>query len=207
MRNDHKVYKGQAYVRDEQTRQWGYCGWTRITVLRDGPNPLFEGVFVRDQDVYHVKLLSKYNMQKDLEDVDFEFDDIDETMVVYRDSDRFISQAKLSQRSFGIVSSDEANATLCAHDRLEFNQQVGEGSRGMGLDLFGRLIRRQDTGSIPTGGSRSQLASNVGNTNGCPTTRQVALVAAAADCSYVTANGNASNARSNIISIYNQVYH
>jgi hypothetical protein len=205
VRNDHKVYKGQAYVQDEQTKQWRYCGWTRITVLRDGSDPLFEGVFVREEDVYHVKLLSKYNLQKDLADVEFEFDDTEEKMVVYRDSDRFISQTKLLQRSAGIVSSYEANMTMCTHDRLEFNQQIGENPRGMGLDLMGRLVRRQDTGNIATGGSRAQLASTVGDTNGCSSTRQVALVAAAADCAYVTNFGNASATRSNIISIYNQV--
>jgi hypothetical protein len=148
-------------------------------------------------------------MQKDEEDVDFEYDGIEDKMVVYRDSDRFVSRAKLLERSVGgVVSSDEANTTTCAHDRLEFNRQITEQSQGLGFDLLNRLIRREDTGSgIATGGSRVQLGSTVGNTAGCPTTRQVALVAAAVDCSYINKNGNASTTRSNIISNYNKVYY
>jgi len=127
-------------------------------------------------------------------------------MIAYRDSDRFISQAKLLQRSAeGVVGLDEANATMCAHDRLAFNMQGPESSRGLSFDLFGRLVRRQGNDvSGTTGGSRAQLASSIGDTDGCPSTRQVALVAAAVDCTYVTNNGNSSATRSNIISIYNQ---
>ena len=213
MRHEHKIFKGLAYIRDEQTRQWRYCGWTRITILRDGSNPLFEGVFIKDEDVYHIKLLENYNRHRELDDATIGFDDTGEEMVVYRDSDRFFSQATLRQRSLdGTASLDETNTTICAHDRLEFNQQAGERSRGFEFDLHGRLVRRQgsgDTGGggLATGGSRDQLATTIGDIAGCSTTRQVALVAAAVDCSYVTKMGNASNTRSNVISIYNQVFH
>jgi hypothetical protein len=175
-------------------------------VLRDGSNPLFEGVFLKDGDVHHVKLLSKYNVQKDLDDVEFGAENPEETMVVYRDSDRFVQQGTLLGRSVGeALSTEEANSSMCAHDRLEFNMQ--DRSRGFGMDLLGRLVRRQDTGSgISTGGSRSALALTVGNTNGCETTRRVALVAAAADCAYVSKHGNATSTRSQIISIFNQVH-
>jgi hypothetical protein len=205
-RHDHKVYKGHAYVRDEYTKEWRVAGWTRIMVLRDGSNPLFEGVFLKDGDVHHVKLLSKYNVQKDLDDVEFGEENPEETMVVYRDSDRFVQQGTLLGRSVGeALSAEEANSSMCAHDRLEFNMQ--DRSRGFGMDLLGRLVRRQDTGSgISTGGSRSALAQTVGNTNGCETTRRVALVAAAADCAYVSKHGNATSTRAQIISIFNQVH-
>ena len=204
VRHEHKVYKGQAYIRDEQTKTWRHCGWTRITVLRDGSNPLFEGVFINDEDVNHIKLLSKYNNQKELDDVDVEEENPEETMIAFRDSDRFISQAKLSQRSSeGAVELEVANTSMCAHDRLGFNMQVAPSSRGLGFDLLG-LVRRQGDISGQTGGSRAQLVSTIGDTAGCPTTRGVALVAAAVDCSYVTKNGNSSSTRSHIISIYNQ---
>jgi hypothetical protein len=205
-RHDHKVYKGHAYVRNEYTKEWRVAGWTRIMVLRDGSNPLFEGVFLKDGDVHHVKLLSKYNVQKDLDDLEFGAENPEETMVVYRDSDRFVQQGTLLGRSVGeALSAEEANSSMCAHDRLEFNMQ--DRSKGFGMDLLGRLVRRQDTGSgISTGGSRSALASTVGNPNGCETTRRVALVAAAADCSYVSKHGNATSTRSQIISIFNQVH-
>ena len=210
VRQDHKVYKGEAYFKDELTKQWTSCGWTRIMVLRDGADPLFEGVFLKDRDVHHVKLLSKYNSQKDLRDLEFADEDPDNTMVVYRDSDRFLSQSTLLARSVdGTVSSEDANTTICAHDRLAFNMQSKEqGPWTLGKDIFGRLVRRQSSdvgGSLATGGSRSQLAATVGDTTGCQTTRRVALVAAAADCSYVTKYGNASATRAQIISIYNQV--
>jgi hypothetical protein len=202
-RQEHKVYKGETYVRDELSKQWREAGWTRIMVLRDGSNPLFEGVFLKDGDVHHVKLLSKYNAQKDIEDMEFEEEDPDETMVVYRDSDRFFQQGTLLGRSVGdALSAEEANSSICAHDRLEFNMQERSGFE---MDLLGRLVRRQDTGSVSTGGSRSALAATVGDTNGCETIRRVALVAAAADCSYVTKLGNATATRAQIISLFNQV--
>ena len=210
VRHEHRVYKGQAYYKDEVTKQWTSCGWTRIMVLRDGANPLFEGVFLRDGDVYHIKLLAKYNSQRGVDDLEFMDENPDETMVIYRDSDRFLSQAALLERSVeGTVSTEEVNSTICAHDRLEFNMQTrGRVPWSLGRDLLGRLVRRQGSdvgGGLATGGSRSQLASTVGNTAGCETTRRVALVAAAADCSYVTKHGNSTATRAQIISIFNQV--
>ena len=207
VRHDYKVYKGLAYVRDENTKDWRHSGWARITILRDGRKPLFEGVFIKDEDVHHVKLLSKYNSQKSLEDGDVGLLDADEIMVVLRDSDRLNSRANLLERSLdGTLSIAEANASICAHDRLNFNIESGNRVRRFGYDVFGRLVRRQgnDVGGT-TGGSRGQLASTIGHTNGCPTTRQVALVAVAADCTYVSKFANSSAARSSIISIYNQV--
>jgi hypothetical protein len=207
MRQEHKVYKGQAYIRDEQN-QWRSCGWARIMVLRDGASPLFEGAFVKDGNVHHVKVLSKYNSQKLVDDLEFINQSPDNTMVGYRDSDRFVKQTGLLGRSVdGVASQEETNASMCAHDRLKFNMQGTEKSWGA-MDLMGRLVRRQDI-SGNTGGSREQLAQTIGSTVGCPTTRRVALVAAAADCTYIQTNGNSTGTRSNIISIFNQVksYH
>jgi hypothetical protein len=181
-------------------------------VLRDGENPLFEGVFLKDDDVHHVKLLSKYNAKKAADDVDLEDLEPDETMVVYRDSDRYLAQALLIGRSFdGVASSEQANSSMCGHDKLPFNvqqnAQESETTWGFGLETLGRLVRRQSDvgGSLSTGGSQQSLAATIGDTNGCSTTRQVALVAAAADCTYVQNNGNSTATRSNIISIYNSV--
>jgi hypothetical protein len=207
-RHEHKVYKGEAYVRDEQTKSWRHCGWARITILRDGEKPLFEGVFIQDGETNHVKLLSDFNAGRDEGDVEFGENYSEDTIVIYRDSDRFVSQAALLARAVdGFDTAENANRSMCAHDRLAFNMQERGSSFTSAWDLFGRLRRRQSDvgGGIATGGSRSQLATTIGNTNGCSTTRQVALVAAAADCSYVSHFGNASAARSHIISIYNQV--
>jgi Metallo-peptidase family M12/Disintegrin len=208
IRQDHKIFKGEAYVRDEVTRQWRGCGWSRITILQDGDVPLFEGTFLKDEDVYHIKMLSTYMSHKEIDDAEVN-GEVDDTMVVYRDSDRFISQTQqLVQRSIeGVVSADETNMSICAHDRLEFNMQPRKrDNKAIGFDFFGRLVRRQSGGDISGNiGSitQSQLASTIGDTNGCPQTREVALVAAAADCSYVTRFGNSSSTRTNIISIYN----
>jgi hypothetical protein len=200
VRHEHKIFKGEAYIRDEETRQWVHCGWTRITVLQDGSEPLFEGVYIVDGDVHHVKIVSKYNMKKELDDAEVDVGDENGRMVVYRDSDRFVSQALVQRSVEGVVSSDQTNVSGCATDRLEFNMQAPVKRRGLGS-----LYRRQSDISGSMGGSQSQLASTIGNTNGCTNTRQVALVAAAADCSYVTNNGNASATRANLISVYNSV--
>jgi hypothetical protein len=207
VRHDHKVYKGLAYIRDEHTKAWRHCGWTRIMVLRDGSNPLFEGVFINDEDVHHIKLLSNYNLHREEEELNFEsLDDPDQTMVVYRDSDRVNAQQSLLSRSLETSwSPEEANVSMCGHDRLDFNIQGGELDSGFGLGIFNRFVRRQSDVGGTTGGSTSQLASTIGDTNGCPSTRQVALVAAAVDCSYVGRVGNSSATRSQIISLYNQV--
>lgn len=208
IRHEHKVYKGEAYVRDEETKSWRHCGWARITILQDGAKPLFEGVFLHDRDINHLKLLSKYMIGKEEADVGFGDDYPEDTLVVYRDSDRYISQARLSERALnGYARMEESNVSMCGHDQLEFNMQRSDQSFGSGWNLFGRLRRRQSDigGSLATGGSRSALAATIGDTNGCSATRRVALVAGAADCGYVTTLGNSSAARSHIISIYNQV--
>ena len=141
-------------------------------------------------------------MQKDEDDADVDVGDEHGRMAVYRDSDRFVLQRRRVQRSVDdAVSLDQANVSICATDRLEFNMQPGVTRRGLGS-----LYRRQSDTGGSTGGSRSQLASTIGNTNGCPNIRQVALVAAAVDCSYVTGNGNATATRSNLISVYNSVW-
>jgi len=202
IRHEHKIFKGEAYVRDQETRQWFHCGWARITVLRDGSEPLFEGVYIVNGDVHHVKVVAKYNMQKDEDDANVNVGDEHGRMAVYRDSDRYVLQRELVQRSVDeAVSSDQTNVSICATDRLEFNLQPGVTRRAIGS-----LNRRQSDTGGSTGGSRSQLASTIGNTNGCPNIRQVALVAAAVDCSYVTGNGNATATRSNLISVYNSVW-
>jgi hypothetical protein len=205
VRHEYKVYKGNAYVRDENN-QWNYCGWTRITILRDGEDPLFEGVFLHDGEVHHVKLLSDFNARREVDDVQFGIQNPSETMIVYRDSDRYFAQASLLGRSIGdIASANEANVTTCGHDLLTFNKGGGQAAPGSAWDFVGRLVRRQNDVSGNIGGSRAQLARTIGNTNGCPTTRMVALVGAAADCAYVAALGNSSSTRSNIISVFNSV--
>ncbi|EHK98165.1 putative Disintegrin and metalloproteinase domain-containing protein B [Glarea lozoyensis 74030] len=65
--------------------------------------------------------------------------------------------------------------------------------------LFGRQI----DGQLGGNSAGVNLASTVGQTQGCPTTRKVALVGIATDCTYTAGFNSTESVRNNIISVIN----
>lgn len=212
VREDHKVYQGKAWVVDRKgTGESVQVGWARIVVRRDGPYPLFEGVFTIFGDHHHILMMSNYIATRHEWDPRVEATS-DESMVVFRDSD--ISRAPIDsemKRSIGFETD-----LACSSDKLEFNtnphhpifqSEIRRDAGFWGAASFSSLLgKRQsiDGGSPGSGNSGGvNLASTIGNSAGCPKTRKVALVGIATDCSYTQAFSDQSALRSNVITQIN----
>jgi len=204
-RLQHKVFKGTAWVK--RANRWDNVGWARISIHRDGLEPLFEGHFTISHDHHHIKLSSHYKKTRLAEDPDVELRD-DEFMVVFRDSDMGVAgeHAELRKREAG---------PACVSDELGFNKRddhpVFAGMRARDeSNLFSTPVsslfgKRQLDNQPGTNGAGVNLVSSIGSTAGCPSTRKVALVGVAADCTYVQSfNRDKNQTQQNIISQINQ---
>ncbi|KAF1808827.1 hypothetical protein P152DRAFT_468737 [Eremomyces bilateralis CBS 781.70] len=195
-RQDHKVFKGSTWV--DGTR----AGHARIVVFRDGIYPLFQGSFDVGSNHHHVQLDSHYMSTKHEFDPQLDARD-DEYMVCFRDSDIATEQMHTELRR----SVEPSKA--CLSDGLEFNTQPDH-------PVYRAMLKRDDNfwgtpieslfgkrqiDSRPGGGNAGgiNLASSVGQTAGCPTTRKVALVGVATDCEYSKAFNSTESARLNVI--------
>ena len=209
-RHDHKVFRGNAWV-ELADRSWTSVGWARIYVHRDGIDPLFEGAFSVSGDHHHIKLRSSYLQTKHALDPHLEAGD-DEYMVVFRDSD--IGRESRSRTELRRSEGDEPS---CNTPALSFNSNPqhplfvpvsnpmlkrNEGSWGTAYIQSAFQRRQIDT----TGGGNSggvNLSSTIGSTQGCPTTRKVALIGVATDCTYTATFNSTDAARKNVIAQIN----
>ncbi|KAH8677336.1 ADAM protease ADM-B [Xylariales sp. PMI_506] len=213
VRSDHKVYKGNAFIHHPYHAEWIRVGWARITVHRDGVKPIFEGTFRIYGDHHHVQTSTNYVRTQHHEDPVIDIAD-DEYMVVWRDSDIMPDimpdDGTMGELKRGLVAS------TCESDQLDFNADFShpvyralesdDVSTVNGRRLFGRQI---DSGSLGGNSAGVNLSSTIGSTAGCPTSRKVALVGIATDCTYTADFNSSSSARANIIQVVNsasQVY-
>lgn len=200
----HKVYKGVAWLK--RGNRWDNVGWARIGIQQDGLEPLFEGHFTINHDHHHVKLASHYKATRLDEDPDVDLRD-DEYMVVFRDSDMgFLDEhSELRKRT---------PAVGCPSDELKFNTQddhpiyasMRARDASVGFTPISSLFGKRQLDTQPGGNSAGvNLESTIGSTQGCPSTRKVALVGIAADCTYVQAfNRDKNQTQDNIIRQMNQ---
>ncbi|KAL8772466.1 MAG: hypothetical protein Q9209_002418 [Squamulea sp. 1 TL-2023] len=207
-RNHHRVFKGESWVQMHDG-SWHSAGWARITVKRDGPDPLFEGAFTVGRDHHHVQLRSHYLSTKHDLDPDLERSG-DEYMVAYRDSDIFQGSSDGYDELKRSLGPDHS----CSSDALTFNNDPSHPvfapttkQQVFGLwgsipinSLFGK--RQLDSNGIPGGAGNSagvNLRTTIGNNDGCPNTRKVALVGVATDCGYTASFPSEDDVRQNII--------
>jgi hypothetical protein len=203
-RLQHKVFKGTTWIR--RGNRWDNVGWARVGIHQDGLQPLFEGHFTISHDHHHVKLSSNFKATRLAEDPDVDLRD-EEYMVVFRDSD-------MGYRDEHTELRKRADVKGCASDELSFNTQedhpVYVGMRARSDRFFSTpipsLFEKRQSDIQPGGnGAGVNLVSSIGSTAGCPTTRKVALVGVAADCTYVQAFGRDKNrTQTNIIDQINQ---
>ncbi|KAK5944531.1 hypothetical protein PMZ80_003813 [Knufia obscura] len=208
VREDHKVYQGQAYVvEDDGTNT--HVGWSRIVVRRDGVLPLFQGAFTIMGDHHNIQLKSTYMSTKDKMDPRIDDSD-DEYMIVYRDSDvGWSSHSELRKRA--------QSSKSCGADHLTFNTDsqhpihkeiLSREERSWGemsvSHLFGKRQTNIDGGTVGNGNSAGvNLRSTIGDTSGCPSSRQVALVGIATDCGYTSQFDSNEALQSNIVDVVN----
>ncbi|KAF2036128.1 hypothetical protein EK21DRAFT_96106 [Setomelanomma holmii] len=204
-RLQHKVFKGTAWAK--RANRWDNVGWARIGIRRDGLNPLFEGHFTIAHDHHHIKLSSDYKATRLAQDPDVELRN-EESMVVFRDSDMgfWDEHTELRKREAG---------PACLSDELGFNKRddhpVYESMRARDEGSFfstpvSNLFAKRQLDGQPGGNSAGvNLVSSIGKTDGCPSTRRVALVGVAADCTYVQSfNRDKNQTQTNVINQINQ---
>ncbi|KAH7392663.1 Metallo-peptidase family M12-domain-containing protein [Pyrenochaeta sp. MPI-SDFR-AT-0127] len=198
-RLQHKIYKGIARLK--RGNRWDNVGWARISIQRDGLAPLFEGTFTVHHDHHHVKLSSNYKSTRRDEDPDIDLRP-EEFMVVFRDSDMAEPEehSELRRRSAGVG---------CPSDELHFNTRddhpvyasMRARDEGFSSNPLSSLFGKRQLDGQPGGnGAGVNLVSTIGSTAGCPSTRKVALVGVAADCTYVQSfNRDKNQTQTNVI--------
>ncbi|PKS06911.1 hypothetical protein jhhlp_005507 [Lomentospora prolificans] len=199
-RAGHRVYRGSVYAKSVDDAEWVNGGWARITLRRDGKNPIFEGAFRLHGDHHHIQTVANYMKLKHAEDPlpSPPTSSSDDYMVLWRDSDiveHWQPHDELRKRElFGRAP--------CGSDDLMFNANYGLHSRAAGdfaeistPALFGR----QADSTAGGGGAGINLIANIGSTAGCPKTRKVALLGVAADCNYRKQFDSEQEVRENII--------
>jgi hypothetical protein len=202
-RSDHRIFKGQAWIQKYKGAEWTNIGWARIMLLHDGDNPLFEGAFLFEGDHHHVITRSHYTHTKDPRDPDVPAREKD-FMLMFRDSDI------KGNDHMHVQSRGHVQESSCSSDNLAFNVQPDHPiysmmkrsddtsfwGGGSAKSIFGRQIDGTTSGN--SGGVN--LVSTIGNTAGCFSTRRVALVGVATDCTYTGTFNSTAAVRSHIIS-------
>ena len=205
IRDDHKVYRGSAFM-EVDNGHWIDVGWARITILRDGISPLYEGVFSVNHDHHHIQLSSNYMKNRHEMDPKIELEQ-DEYMVVWRNSDVAPEGALRDLKR-------DLQGPTCAHDQLAFNtnpnhpvhQDVLRRSKEptWGEMPLGNLFGKRQIDSQSGGNSAGvNLVQSIGQTQGCPSTRKVALVGVATDCTYTGTFNSTESTRQNVITQMN----
>jgi Metallo-peptidase family M12/Disintegrin len=211
-RSEYRVFKGDTWLQHYPGAEWTNVGWARIFVKQDGKNPIFEGAFRVDGDHHHVQMRTHFMQTRHkLDPIPKERDE--EYMIVWRDSD--VSEG-LTADNEGLIHPDLKRGigeeSSCSADGLSFNvdsqHPVYAGMLKRDDYFWGsastrRLFGRQS--DTQTGGNSAgvNLTTTIGSTAGCPSTRKVALVGIATDCTYTAAFNSSASARENIINVIN----
>lgn len=211
-RSAYRVFKGQAWLQHPAQAEWTNVGWARIMVTQDGAEPLFEGAFRLDGDHHHVQTRTHYMQTKHPQDPNLDGKG-KEYMVVWRDSDISTEDyMDLEGHAHGELKRGLGSDGACSANALNFNTQsdhpIYTGMAKRDEDDFGslyskKLLGRQIDGQTIGNSAGVDLSSTVGNSAGCPSTRRVALVGVATDCTYTADFNSTSSARANIISVLN----
>lgn len=212
-RSDYRVFMGDAWIKYQNSQEWTNVGWARIFILRDGENPSFEGVFRIDGDHHHIQtstnfMQTRHKLDPILESLDNDY------LVVWRDSDiSYKVEADHNHNHQDLKRSLNMEST-CSADGLNFNTQLdhpiyrGMSKRGDESSLFARMLQpRQIDGQLGGNSAGVNLINSIGSSSGCPTTRRVALVGVATDCTYTAGFSSTAAVRANIINVINSASH
>lgn len=204
-RAEHKVFRGKSFVRRQGRNGWHEAGWARIMMHRDGKTPLFDGTFRIDGDLHQIQRGPQYRRTKLRYDPELEDDDKN-LMVVWRNSDIMPFNPEDDEENHLELKRQLNDGASCAADSLEFNRrddnlEYRDLAAVKTRDLFGR---QTDDGDAGGDGRGARLIDSIGSTNGCPSTRKVALVGIATDCNYWGEFDGEEDLRRHVIGLVNQ---
>lgn len=220
-RSEYRVFKGDTFIQHWGGSEWINVGWARITVSRDGAEPLFEGAFRVDGDHHHVQTRTHFMQTKHRLDKELPYEE-KEYLVVWRDSDIStgmdvdfdgVLHGELKREvSTGRTVGGVVDERSCSADGLTFNtaldHPVYTGMAKRDDDTWGSMYTRsifgrQIDGQTGGNGAGVNLTSTIGISSGCPSTRKVALVGVATDCTYTAGFNSTATVRANIIQVIN----
>lgn len=208
---DYRLYQGEVIderwinrIKAEETAGMnsgkGIRGSAALSIQHTGINgvePIVEGSFNIDGVTYHVKTTENYLRLRRPDEVLL---DNHGSMVVFRDTDMYLDD------------HDELSSShipSCSHDSHAFNQNMSHpiwqnrhDNLFTPLDDPFAVIRRSDTGGMS--GSTNYINS-IGSTAGCPSAQQIVYMGLALDCNYVQTYNGAASARTQILTVMNQV--
>ncbi|KAH6959780.1 Metallo-peptidase family M12-domain-containing protein [Ilyonectria sp. MPI-CAGE-AT-0026] len=192
-------FKGEALLSEDGQRRWRKAGWARIMIRPQVQPRLFEGAFSLDGDHHHISLDSNYRATQLAGDPSPP-ESLSPHMVVW-------SQSNVAENGHdsAIFQRIALNESLCA---IEGYASRLDGSRPR------QNSARDDDTMISHSRRQGDMdpfnpIDTIGSTDGCPTTRLVALLGVAADCTYTSQFDSLEDARANIISqinIASQIY-
>ncbi|KAI8086477.1 Metallo-peptidase family M12-domain-containing protein [Halteromyces radiatus] len=226
-----RIYRGHVYRPSISNRRWQYdklgvifplfdqinnddkdsLGWARLVLRHDltkDPNyPVFEGSFEMLNDVYHIKSTDMYNKTKRRDDVtpmitvsQQQQQQYQSLMVIYRDSDT--SLVSLEQFDLPADNASSSFSPQCATDRLNYNAPYMSTHKNNNNDMIlrpGHPASRLDGLFMPPSSFTKRA------TTGCPTTKKIAYMGAAADCTYTKHYQSKQQAQIQIITDWNSV--
>ena len=201
----HRVYAGEAW-RQNLDGSYDVVGNARLSVFRDGKEPLFEGVVKVERENYHIQLARNYAQLAHEEDPAVELAGED-YMVMWRDSDLHV------ENSFKAELKRDVKPASCEHDSLDFNKDPNhpvyaglnaQGDSTWGFTPIASMFGKRQLDGL-TGGNAGgvNLVQSIGSTQGCPSMRRVALVGVATDCSYTATFDSETETRENVINQMN----
>ncbi|KNG89942.1 zinc metallopeptidase mde10 [Aspergillus nomiae NRRL 13137] len=182
---DQRVFRGGVWIQ-VPGRRWEKVGWARIYIVRDGDDPLFEGTFSAFSHYYDVRVL-----RGTVEEVGLPAND--GSMVAYHSSRTDLRRD----------IEDSTEPSHCAADQLIPHSltprmiSVEDSSHGLFPNTPSSLERRQST--LGT----DDLVNSIGSHAGCPTSRRVALVGIATDCTYTASFESTESLRRSLINMVN----
>ncbi|KAM0215361.1 hypothetical protein ACHAQD_002639 [Fusarium lateritium] len=187
------LYRGVAFVNDVEKESQRRVGWARVMVRYRKGRHIIEGTFTNDGAYHHISLDSNYRQTRPQSSE--QHSEGSQKMVVWRES-HDDSNGIIAQRS-------SPQASTCAAQRFDDrrrhfpSERFGREEKDEAYDRTSRITRRQN----PNGWF--DPADYIGSTDGCPSSRRVALIGIAADCSYTAEFDSMQDARDNIISQVN----
>ncbi|KAH7245309.1 Metallo-peptidase family M12-domain-containing protein [Fusarium tricinctum] len=184
------LYRGVAFVNDVEKETQRRVGWARVMVRYREGRHIIEGTFTNDGAYNHISLDSNHGQTRQQGS---ERQEGPQKMVVWKES-HDDSQGIIAQRSSPQTSTCEAQRF---DDRRRHEVEFGGEER---YESHSRMLghtRRQ------TPNDWFDPADYIGSTDGCPSSRRVALIGIAADCSYTAEFNSMQDARDNIISQVN----
>ncbi|KAH7161094.1 Metallo-peptidase family M12-domain-containing protein [Dactylonectria macrodidyma] len=192
-RSSHLIFKGNALVHDSAENQWIDAGIARISIREHQDNPLFEGTFTIGRERFHVQVDSTFRKTQ-TSDYVLPYNPGKPFLVAWRDSD--VHTLRRREEASDELRCGLADASNAAQRYLSRSPAYGL----MGTSTM-KLQDRQRFGG--------DLTDTIGSTDGCPSSRQIALLGIATDCSYTADFSSTDEVQSHIVAHINaasQVY-